>query len=45
MKTQRDMAQKALNDLKSADLANWKNHQEHVQLALRDLDNSAKTVR
>ena len=45
LKTQRDMAQKALNDLKSADLANWKNHQEHVQLALRDLDNSMRTIR
>ena len=45
MKTQRDMAQKALNDLKGADLANWKNHQEHVQLALRDLDNSMRNIR
>lgn len=45
LKTQRDMAKKALDDLKSAELANWKNHQEHVQLALRDLDNSMKTVR
>jgi hypothetical protein len=45
LKTQRDLAKKALNDLKGADLANWKNHQEHVQLALRDLDNSMKTVR
>jgi hypothetical protein len=45
LKTQRDLAKKALNDLKSAELANWKNHQEHVQLALRDLDNSMKTVR
>src|SRR4051812_46289330 len=45
LKTQRGLAKKALDDLKSAELANWKNHQEHVQLALRDLDNSMKTVR
>jgi len=45
LKTQRGLAKKALDDLKSAELANWKNHQEPVQLALRDLDNSMKTVR
>ena len=45
MKTQRDLAQKALNALKGADLANWKNHQEHVRLALRDLDNSMRNIR
>jgi len=45
LKTQRDMAQKALNDLKHADLANWKNHQEHVRLALQDLEKSTRTVR
>jgi hypothetical protein len=45
MKTQRDMAQKALNDLKGADLATWKNHQEHVRLALQDLDNSTRNLK
>jgi len=45
MKTQRDMAKKALNDLKGADLATWKNHQEHVWLALQDLDNSTRTLK
>ena len=45
MKTQRDLAQKALNDLKGAELANWKNHQEHVRLALQDLDNSTRNIR
>jgi hypothetical protein len=45
MKTQRDMAKKALNDLKSADLATWKNHQEHVRLALQDLENSTRNLK
>jgi len=45
MKTQRDLAQKALNDLKGAELANWTNHQEHVRLALQDLDKSMRNIR
>jgi len=45
MKTQRDMAKKALNDLKSADLATWENHQEHVRLALQDLENSTRNLK
>jgi hypothetical protein len=45
LKTQRDLAQKALNDLKGADWATWKNHQEHVRLALQDLDNSMRNIR
>jgi len=44
LKTQRDMAQKALNDLKSAD---WPLGEppEHVRLALQDLDNSRRNIR
>jgi hypothetical protein len=45
VKAQRDIAEKAVSDLKSADLATWKNHQDHVRLAFQDLDNSMKTVR
>jgi hypothetical protein len=45
LKTQRDMAKKALNDLKDAELANWKNHQEHVRVALQDLDNSMRNIK
>jgi len=45
LKTQRDMAQKALNDLKGAELANWKNHQEHVRVALQDIDNTMGKLR
>jgi len=45
MKTQLDMAKKALNDLKGADLATWKNHQEHVRLALQDLENSTRNLK
>ncbi len=45
LKTQRDMAKKALDDLKGADLANWKNHQEHVRVALQDLDNSMRNIK
>ncbi len=45
LKSQRDIAKKALNDLKDADLAHWKNHQEHVRLALQDLDKSTRTIR
>ena len=45
VKAQRDIAEKAVSDLKSADLASWKNHQDHVRLAFQDLDNSMKTVR
>jgi hypothetical protein len=45
LKTQRDMAKKAFNDLKGADLATWKNHQEHVRVALQDLENNMRNIR
>ena len=45
VKAQRDRAASALSDLKSADLATWKTHQDHVRMAFQDLDNSMKNVR
>jgi hypothetical protein len=45
VKAQRDRADKALSDLKDADLASWKNHQDHVRMAFQELDNSVKNVR
>jgi DNA repair exonuclease SbcCD ATPase subunit len=45
VQSQRDRADKALIDLKSADLATWKNHQDHVRMAFQELDNSVKNVR
>lgn len=45
VKNQRDLANKALGDLKGADLATWKNHEDHVRMAFQDLDNSMRNVR
>ena len=45
VQAQRDIAEKAVSDVKGADLASWKNHQDHVRMAFQDLDNSMKTVR
>jgi chromosome segregation ATPase len=44
LKGQRDRAESALNDLKGADLATWKTHEEHVRTAFQDLDNSMKSI-
>jgi len=41
----RDRANNALSDLKKADLASWKNHQDHVRMAFQDLDKNVKNVR
>lgn len=45
VKSARDRAKDALDEVKKADLASWKNHQDHVRTAFQELDNSAKSVR
>lgn len=45
VKSSRDRAKKALDDLKGADLMAWKNHQDHVRMAFQELDNSVKNVK
>ena len=45
VKSSRDRAKKALDDLKGADVMAWKNHQDHVRMAFQELDNTVKNVR
>jgi hypothetical protein len=45
VKGQRDRANDALKELKNADLATWKTHQDHVRMAFQELDNSMKNLR
>lgn len=45
VKSARDRAKDALDEVQKADLATWKNHQDHVRTAFQELDNSVKTVR
>jgi DNA repair exonuclease SbcCD ATPase subunit len=39
LNAQHDRIEEALSDLKSADLASWKNHQQHVRTAMQNLEN------
>jgi chromosome segregation ATPase len=45
MQSQHDRAADALSNLKSAKLAEWQAHREHVRTAMQDLNNSLTTVR
>lgn len=45
VKSSRDRAKKALDDLKGADVMAWKNHQDHVRMAFQELDNTVKNVK
>lgn len=45
VEAQRDRAASALSELKNADLATWKTHQDHVRMAFQELENSMKNVR
>jgi hypothetical protein len=40
LQAQHDRAEEALETLKDADLATWKNHQEHVRTAMQELQSS-----
>jgi uncharacterized coiled-coil DUF342 family protein len=39
LNAQHDRVQEALSDLKSADLASWQNHRQHVRTAMQNLEN------
>lgn len=42
MQAQHDRAQEALDELKSADLATWQNHQQHVRVAMQELERDVR---
>ncbi len=42
LQAQHDRAEKALDQLKNADLAEWLNHRQHVRVALQELESNVR---